>query len=143
MKELFGTDLKKYNSRELSSINTAVRYEITLYSLYAVWNFTWMLAGVIFVYINTSWFTTNEMLGYLAIFWGVSGLPFFVVRDKVKRKFASALPGNDAAPPAMGLTLLKILAGLAIGSWATHVMLIATLAKTFDLRGYSKKLAAA
>lgn len=140
MKELFGTDLRKYSSRDISSINTAVHYEILLYKMYVVWNFCFMFAGVLFVYINTAWLTTNEMLVYLGAFWGVSGLPFFLMRDQVKRKFASDLPGEDAAPPVALVTFLKMLAGFALGSWATHVMLIAALSKTFELTNYSKKL---
>lgn len=140
MKELFGTDLKKYSAEDIAAIHAAVRYEILLYRMYALWNFIFMFAGTIFVYVNTSWFTTNEMIMYLAMFWSVSGLPFFVLRDTVKRKFAGRLPGDDAAPPSTVVILLKLLAGLAFGSWATHVMLIATLAKHFELMGYARKL---
>lgn len=140
MKDYFGTNLNGYKKRELALIHTAVSYQMLLNKFYLIWNVTFMSAGVIFVYVNANWFTTYEMLGFLGLFWGVSGLPFFLLKDQVKRRFAGQLPSDDVGVPPLPIELLKLLAGFAIGAWATHVMLISTAAKHFDLKHYAKNV---
>lgn len=142
MKDHFGSNLGEYGAPELLAIREAIRYEILLYKLYIAWNFAFMSAGVLFIALNTGWLTTYEMLGRLALFWGVSGLPFFLIKDQVKRKFAAQLPAGTN-PPGPAVELLKLLAGFAVGAWATHVMLIAGIVKYFELRGYAGKVAEA
>lgn len=144
MKEFFGTDLSSYDAVGISGIQSAVGYELLLYRLYIVWSIVFMLAGVIYVYFNHGLFTTNEMLRILALFWAVSGLPFFLLRDLARNKFAAVLPDSELKPglnPA--LSAVKLLAGLFFGSWGTHVMLIYSFAKYFELKGYGKQLQAA
>lgn len=140
MKECFGNDLKRYDKAQRAAIHAAVSYHLLLQCCYILWNFIFMFAGIIFVYINTSWLTTYEMLLYLGIFWGLSGLPFFMIKDQVKRKFAGQLPAADMDAPGLPVELFKLAAGFALGSWATHVMLIAAVAKNFDLMYYAKRL---
>lgn len=140
MKEYFGIDLKRYGKPELSSIYAAVCYQLTLCRFYIVWNFIFMFSGVIFVYINSGWLTTYEILGYLGLFWGVSGMPFFIIKDLVKHKFTGKLPSSEIDAPSPLAVFLKLLAGFALGSWATHVMLIAIFAKSFELMHYARNL---
>ena len=144
MKDLFGTELSSYDADGINGIQSALGYELALYRLYIVWNIVFMLAGCIYVYLNFHLYTTNEMLGILAMFWGTSGLPFFLLRDQVKSKYAAVLPDPELKPGLNpGLTVVKLVAGFFFGSWATHVMLIASFAKYFELKGYGKRLAEA
>lgn len=143
MKACFGTDLSGYSRQQLLGVTAAVSYELTLCRLYIVWNLIFMFAGLTFVYLNLNRLVTNEMLLILAAFWGVSGLPFFIRTDLVKNKFMASLPGCGLGKASAPIMLIKIIGGFAVGAWATHVMLIAALAKNFELAGYLKQLKSA
>lgn len=146
MLHIYGTNISPYGKEERAAIAEATRYEIFVYRVFLLWDIGIMSAGVLCVYINSGWFTTYEILGVLGVIWGISGLPFFLLRDLVVRKFAGRLPKPAAqdtpTPPPLPLVLFKIVAGFAIGAWATHVMIIYATTKHFQYMNYVKKLSA-
>lgn len=146
MRQFYGTDISPYGKEERAVIGEATRYEIFVYRIFLLWDITVMSAGVLYVYINSAWLTTNEILGVLGVVWGISGLPFFLLRDLVVRKFAGRLPKPAAqeplTPPSLPVLLFKAAAGFVIGAWATHVMIIYATTKHFQYMNYAKKLSA-